>query len=262
MEIHYYEDKVPCSLYGRVDSVWINKASKCISFYVKEYCKAMVTIPIYTGDNIILPHYMVTRIMNVMLDNTTDDDIQLEDIAMEILTTNTLGCFCNENGIVDNFFDMMIEKGYLLHGDVPVFEFVHDRDVEDYKRIMSEDTDEYENYGDYDIDDEDIDILDDSEQFPLINTTDKCAYNVYSVTDDTGVYIPNCVNDPHITVVYTGIGTRVDMVFNTTDFGNAKLSLESSKQIRVIDVLDTIIGIINDARENGTSAYFNKNIFE
>lgn len=262
MKINYYEDKVPHTLYGTLDSVWVNKASKCISFYVKVVNGVTVTIPIYTGENVILPHYMVTRIMTVMRDSVTDEAIQLEDIAMEILTQNTLGCFCNENYLTDNFFDMMVEDGYLTHEECQTFEFVHDRDVEDYERIMSEDTDKYENYGDYDIDDEDIDILDDSEQFPLIDTTDKCTYNVYSVTDDTGVYIPNCVNDPHITVVYTGIGTRVDMVFNTTDFGNAELSLESSKQIRVIDVLDTIIGIINDARENGTSAYFNKNIFE
>ena len=93
---------------------------------------------------------------------------------------------------------------------------------------MSEDTDEYENYGDYDYEDDDDYTLDDSEQFPLINTDDKCAYNVYSVTDDTGVYIPNCINDPYITVNYTGVRTRVDLVFNTTDFGNAELSLESS----------------------------------
>lgn len=262
MKINYYEDKVPHTLYGTLDSVWINKASKCISFYVKVDNGVTVTIPIYTGENVILPHYMVTRIMNVMRDNNTDEAIQLEDIAMEILTQNTLGCFCNENYLTDNFFDMMIEDGYLTHEECQTFEFVHDRDVEDYERIMSEDTDEYENYGDYDIDDEDIDILDDSEQFPLIDTTDKCTYNVYSVTDDTGVYIPNCVNDPHITVGYTGVRTRVDLVFNTTDFGNAELSLESSKQIRAIDVLDNILGIINDARENGTSAYFNKNIFE
>lgn len=262
MKINYYEDKVPHTVYGTLDSVWVNKASKCISFYVKVDNGVTVTIPIYTGENVILPHYMVTRIVTVMRDSVTDEAIQLEDIAMEILTQNTLGCFCNENYLTDNFFDMMVEDGYLTPEECQTFEFVHDRDVEDYERIMSEDTDEYENYGDYDIDDEDIDILDDSEQFPLIDTTDKCTYNVYSVTDDTGVYIPNCVNDPHITVVYTGVRTRVDLVFNTTDFGNAELSLESSKQIRAIDVLDTIIGIINDARENGASAYFNKNIFE
>ena len=262
MKINYYEDMVPHTVYGVLESVWVNKASKCISFYVKEDNGVTVTIPIFTTDNIILPHYMVTGIMTVMCDSNPNDEIQLEDIAMEILTQNTLGCFCNENYLTDNFFDMMVEKGYLLHEEVPTFEFVQDRDVEDYERIMSEDTDEYENYGDYDIDDDDIDILDDSERFPLIDTTDKCTYNVYSVTDDTGVYIPNCVNDPHITVVYTGVRTRVDLVFNTTDFGNAELSLESSKQIRAIDVLDTILGIINDARENGTSAYFNKNIFE
>ena len=262
MKIHYYDDMVPHTVYGVLDSVWVNKASKCISFYVKEDNGVTVTIPIFTTDNIILPHYMVTGIMTVMRDSNPNDEIQLEDIAMEILTQNTLGCFCNENGLVDNFFDMMVEKGYLLHEEVPTFEFVQDRDVEDYERIMSEDTDEYENYGDYDIDDEDIDILDDSEQFPLINTNDKCTYSVYSVTDDTGVYIPNCINDPYITVNYTGVRTRVDLVFNTTDFGNAELSLESSKSLRAIDVLDTILGIINDARENGTSAYFNKDIFE
>ena len=64
-------------------------------------------------------------------------------------------------------------------------------------KTMSElclkDTDEYENYGDYDYEDDDDYVLDDSEQFPLINTDDKCTYSVYSVTDDTGVYIPNCV---------------------------------------------------------------------
>ena len=42
MEIRYFEDKTPRIIYGTLDSVWINKASKCISFYVKEdnggYC--------------------------------------------------------------------------------------------------------------------------------------------------------------------------------------------------------------------------------
>lgn len=262
MEIRYFEDKTPRIIYGTLDSVWINKASKCISFYVKEDKGVTITIPLYTEDNIILPHYMVTRIMTVMRDRQSDEAIQLEDIAMEILTQNTLGCFCNENSLTDNFFNMMIEDGYLTQEECQTFEFVHDRDVEDYERIMSEDTDEYENYGDYDYEDDDDYVLDDSEQFPLINTDDKCTYSVYSVTDDTGVYIPNCVNDPYITVNYTGVRTRVDIVFNTTNFGNAELSLESSKSLRAIDVLDTILGIINDARENGTSAYFNKNIFE
>jgi hypothetical protein len=263
MKINYYEDKVPHTVYGTLDSVWVNKASKCISFYVKVDNGVTVTIPIYTGENVILPHYMVTRIMTTMRDNTTDEAIQLEDIAMEILTQNTLGCFCNENYLTDNFFDMMIEDGYLTHEECQTFEFVHDRDVEDYERIMSEDTDEYENYGDYDIDDEDIDILDDSEQFPLINTNDKCTYNVYFMSDDNGIYIPNCINEPHITVGYiAGNITRVDMVFTTTDFGNAEISIECGKRILVIEVLDTILGIIADAKENGTSVYINKNIFE
>lgn len=263
MKIHYYEDMVPHTVYGVLESVWVNKASKCISFYVKEDNGVTVTIPIFTTDNIILPHYMVTGIMTVMRDSNPNDEIQLEDIAMEILTQNTVGCFCNENGLVDNFFDTMVEKGYLLHEEVPTFEFVYDRDVEDYKRIMSEDTDEYENYGDYDIDDDDIDILDDSEQFPLIDTCDKSTYNVYFISDNNGIYIPNCINEPHITVGYiAGNITRVDMVFTTTDFGNAEISIECRKRILVIEVLDTILGIIADAKENGTSVYINKNIFE
>ena len=51
--------------------------------------------------------------MTVMRDRRSDEAIQLEDIAMEILTQNTLGCFCNENSLTDNFFNMMIEDGYL-----------------------------------------------------------------------------------------------------------------------------------------------------
>lgn len=262
MKIHYYEDKVPRTVYGVLDNVWVNKASKCISFYVKEDHGVTVTVPIYTTDNIILPHYVVTGIMTVMRDSNPNDEIQLEDIAMEILTQNTLGCFCNENGLVDNFFDMMVEKGYLLHEEVPTFEFVQDRDIEDYERIMSEDTDEFENYGDYDIDDDDVDILDDSEQFPLIDTDADAPYNVYSILIDDGAYIPNCVGEPYIRVIYDQIMTHVTIVFATEAFGNISITLDHNKHIQSGIIFNNILGSIAEAKEAGTSAYISINIFE
>lgn len=257
MKIHYYEDMVPHTVYGVLESVWVNKASKCISFYVKEDNGVTVTIPIFTTDNIILPHYMVTGIMTVMRDSNPNDEIQLEDIAMEILTQNTVGCFCNENGLADNFFDMMVEKGYLLHEEVPTFEFVYDRDVEDYERIMSEDTDEYENYGDYD-----IDILDDSEQFPILDTDADGTYNVYSILIDDGAYVPNCVDDPYIRVTYDQIMTHVTIVFATEAFGNISITLDHNKHIPSGVIFNNILGSIADAKETGTSAYITMNIFE
>lgn len=268
MKIHYYEDKVPRTVYGTLDSVWINKASRCISFYVKEEDWVTVTIPIHIKDDIILPHYVVTRIMSVMRDSVADNSIQLEDIALEILTQNTLGCFCEERGLVDNFFDVMVEKGYLLLEEVPAFEFVHDRDVEDYERIMSEDTDEYENYGDYDDDDEDIvneacgDILDDSEQFPILDTDADAPYNVYSILIDDGAYIPNCVGEPYIRVTYDQIMTHVTIVFATEAFGNISITLDHNKHIQSGIIFNNILGCIADAKESGTSAYLSMNIFE
>lgn len=268
MEIRYYEDYAPHKLFGELESVWINKASKCISFYVKDADGVTTTIPILISDNIILPHYIVTRIMTVLRDSVEGNDIQLEDIATEILTQNTLACFSEEHGLEDNFFDTMVEKGYMSPEEIPTFEFVHDRDVEDYERIMSEDTDEYENYGDYDDDDEYIvneacgDILDDSEQFPLIDTDADATYSVYSILIDDGAYIPNCVGEPYIRVTYDQIMTHVTIVFATETFGNISITIDHNKHIQSGIIFNNILGSIADAKESGTSAYLSMNIFE
>ena len=62
MEIRYFEDKTPRIIYGTLDSVWINKAIQMhIVLCLRKITGLLVTIPLYTEDNIILPHYMVTR---------------------------------------------------------------------------------------------------------------------------------------------------------------------------------------------------------
>nr|DAJ14410.1 MAG TPA: hypothetical protein [Myoviridae sp. ctNPX13] len=227
MSIRYGMDAVP----GKVIDVKFNEGKKQICFVIEDINGRRLPVSYTIDEEMVLPDRVLTGIMLKESDVPEGHDINLDLIAETIHRVNIIALFARDNKMDDEFNTLMVDCGFIQKDELSITLNAPDAVLED----------------------DDVDVANDSEIEETTYTDEDEYYDTVVLSTTETTFISECIGYPKIRITPKGEELNIEITFATRRFGLNEVNVLLPISYNAVGIIDAINkGIYSAFVENRT----------